>query len=78
MFSFLKFFKIISGPFCIVFAWWFLDVISPTLTPELQFSLTDGGWGEVIGFLASGIILNCCVESWQEIQSLIKRNKFVD
>ncbi len=78
MFAFLKFFKIISGLFCVIFAWWFLDVISPRLTPELQFSLNDGGWAEIIGFLASGIMVAWCYESWKEFQSLFKKNNVIN
>jgi hypothetical protein len=73
MFSFLKVFKIIAGPFSLFIAWWLLDVIFPALPPELQFSLTDGGWGEFLGFLGAGIILSCCVESWKEVASLFKK-----
>jgi hypothetical protein len=74
MFDFLKFFKIIGGPFCLFLAWWILDVISPALKPELQFSLTDKGWGEFFGFIGSGFIALSCVESCKEIMSLFKKS----
>jgi hypothetical protein len=66
----IKLCKILSGPFSIVFAWWFLTVVVPSLNNEIQVAINDGAFGALLGCLGSYVILLCCVESWRQIDAL--------